>query len=110
MQALPAEYRAVAIRREMEGMSCDETAELLGVSTQLVRVRLFRARALLRQYLCRQLGRQFTQEILRKARPARARFGCPSLPLPRSESEPSELEPGEDFSTLASRESVGDRQ
>jgi RNA polymerase sigma-70 factor, ECF subfamily len=68
LQALPAEYRVVATLREMEGMSGDETAQLLGVSEQLVRVRLFRARALLRQYLCRQLGRQFTREVLPSAR------------------------------------------
>jgi RNA polymerase sigma-70 factor, ECF subfamily len=68
LQALPTEYRVVATLREMEGMSSDETAQLLGVSAQLVRVRLFRARVLLRQYLCRQLGRQFTREVLRSAR------------------------------------------
>jgi RNA polymerase sigma-70 factor, ECF subfamily len=72
LQALPAEYRLVAILREMEGMSGDEAAQLLGVSAQLVRVRLFRARVLLRQYLCRQLGRQFTEEVLQAAPPARA--------------------------------------
>jgi len=110
LQALPAEYRVVAILREMEGMSGDETAQLLGVSAQLVRVRLFRARVLLRQYLCRQLGRKFTQEVLRSSQPARARFNCRSLRLPHSKSESSELEPAGDFSTLTSNESLGDRQ
>jgi len=72
LQALPAEYRVAAILREVEGMSGDETAQFLGVSAQLVRVRLFRARALLRQYLHRQLGPQLTREVLRSPLPARS--------------------------------------
>lgn len=71
LQALPAEYRVVATLREVDGMSSDETAELLGVSRQVVRVRLFRARVLLRRHLSRQLGPQLTREVLRLVPPAR---------------------------------------
>jgi len=71
LQALPAEYRVVAMLREVEGMSGDETAELLGVSGQVVRIRLFRARVLLRRHLSRKLGPQLTREILRSVSPLR---------------------------------------
>ena len=50
---LPLTYRAVFILREVEEMSVDETAEALGIAPATVRTRLFRARALLRQALAR---------------------------------------------------------
>jgi RNA polymerase sigma-70 factor, ECF subfamily len=109
LQALPAEYRLVATLREMEGMSSDETAQQLGVSAQLVRVRLFRARVLLRQYLSRQLGPQFTHEVLCRAQPARAQFTGESLALRGSKLESSELEAVGDFSTSRTRRDLGDR-
>ena len=50
---LPATFRAVFVLREVEGMSVEETAEALGIPGPTVRTRLFRARALLRAALAR---------------------------------------------------------
>ena len=50
---LPISYRTVFILREVEEMSVEETAEALGIPPATVRTRLFRARALLRQALVR---------------------------------------------------------
>lgn len=48
---LPSAYRAVLILRDLEGLSTDETAEVLGLIPTTVRVRLHRARLFLRQRL-----------------------------------------------------------
>ncbi|TKB22947.1 MAG: sigma-70 family RNA polymerase sigma factor, partial [Mesorhizobium sp.] len=53
---LPPAYRVVLIARAIEGLSNDETAELLGVRPETVRTRLHRARRLLRQELDEQIG------------------------------------------------------
>jgi RNA polymerase sigma-70 factor (ECF subfamily) len=50
---LPISYRTVFILREVEEMSVEETSEALGIPPATVRTRLFRARALLRQALVR---------------------------------------------------------
>lgn len=52
---LPATFRAVFVMRDVEEMSVHETADLLGIPEATVRTRLFRARALLRQALARDL-------------------------------------------------------
>lgn len=46
--ALPATYRAVVILRWMRELTTRETAAILGISTQSVKMRLHRAKALLR--------------------------------------------------------------
>lgn len=46
MAAIPANYRAVLVLREMEGLSGKETAEALGISEGAVKVRLHRARTM----------------------------------------------------------------
>jgi RNA polymerase sigma-70 factor (ECF subfamily) len=51
IDALPATYRLVLILRQVEGLSGEETAASLGVSEEAVRVRLHRARAMLREQL-----------------------------------------------------------
>lgn len=48
---LPAAFRTVFVMRDVEEMSVQETADLLGIPQATVRTRLFRARALLRQAL-----------------------------------------------------------
>ena len=53
---LPVNYRAVFMLRTVEGMSARETAESLEISEETVRVRLYRARALLRKTIFRQTG------------------------------------------------------
>lgn len=52
---LPLSFRAVFVMREVEDMSAKETADCLGIPEATVRSRLFRARALLRESLTRDL-------------------------------------------------------
>lgn len=54
--ALPETYRAVFIFREVEGLSTAETAECLSVSEDVVKTRLHRARAMLRDSLYKRAG------------------------------------------------------
>ena len=49
MSALPATYRTVIMLRDVEGLSTAETAESLGVSEDVVKTRLHRGRAMLRE-------------------------------------------------------------
>ena len=51
LEKLPAEYRAVFILRDMEGLSNAETGESLGISVAAVKSRLHRARLALRGML-----------------------------------------------------------
>ncbi len=53
--ALPAAFREVVVLRDMEELSVNETAEALGISIALVKVRLHRARLLLQKRLAPQL-------------------------------------------------------
>jgi predicted RNA polymerase sigma factor len=48
---LPEKYRIVFVLREVEGMSISETAECLNISASNVKVRLNRARIMLRDLL-----------------------------------------------------------
>lgn len=52
---LPVAFRTVLIMRDVEDMTVQETAEALGIPAATVRTRLFRARALLRQALEREM-------------------------------------------------------
>jgi RNA polymerase sigma-70 factor, ECF subfamily len=54
---LPEAFRLVLVARLVEGMSVEDTAELLGLRPETVKTRLFRARALLRGALEERLGR-----------------------------------------------------
>jgi RNA polymerase sigma-70 factor (ECF subfamily) len=54
--SLPDVYRTVFVARVIEGLSIDETAELLGVRPETVKTRLHRARALVRKDLDKQIG------------------------------------------------------
>jgi RNA polymerase sigma-70 factor (ECF subfamily) len=53
---LPVEYRAVFVMREIEEMNTAETAEALEVSEEVVKTRLHRGRAMLRDLLCARVG------------------------------------------------------
>jgi RNA polymerase sigma-70 factor (ECF subfamily) len=53
---LDEKYRVVFVLRDVEGLSTKETAELVGISEANVKVRLLRARLLLREKLTRILG------------------------------------------------------
>ena len=52
---LPVAFRTVFIMREVEDMTVQETAECLSIPEATVRTRLFRARALLREALARDM-------------------------------------------------------
>jgi len=51
IQGLPASFRTVFVLRDVEGMSTEETAEMLGLSVPAVKSRLLRARLQLRERL-----------------------------------------------------------
>jgi len=58
---LSDKHRVVFILRDIEGLSTEETAELLGLSISNVKVRLLRARLQLRERLTRELGDEATR-------------------------------------------------
>jgi RNA polymerase sigma-70 factor (ECF subfamily) len=51
VHALPETYRAVFLLRDVEGLSTEEAAEVLGVSTDVIKQRLHRGRLILRKEL-----------------------------------------------------------
>lgn len=53
---LPETYRSVFMLRDVEGMNTAETAQSLDISENAVKVRLHRARALMRKHLYAQTG------------------------------------------------------
>jgi RNA polymerase sigma-70 factor, ECF subfamily len=61
IEALPAPYRMVLMLREVDELSTAETAEVLSVSEDVVRTRLHRARAMLRDELDARLGGQLEE-------------------------------------------------
>ena len=58
---LPDAFRLVFVARIVEGMSIEETAELLDLKPETVKTRLHRARTLLRDTLEKQLGPALTE-------------------------------------------------
>ncbi|MFZ5677417.1 MAG: RNA polymerase sigma factor [Pseudomonadota bacterium] len=54
--ALPDVYRTVFVARVIEGLSLEETSELLGIKPQTVKTRLHRARVLVRRALDEKIG------------------------------------------------------
>lgn len=64
VESLPDLLRPVFVLREIEGLSSDETAEGLGISSANVRVRLHRAKALLRDRIDEQMGQEARQLFL----------------------------------------------
>jgi len=55
IDALPEAFRAVFVLRAVEELSVEETAAALGIPAATVRTRYFRARALLREALAREM-------------------------------------------------------
>jgi RNA polymerase sigma-70 factor (ECF subfamily) len=53
---LPEVYRIVFVTRVIEGMSVEDTAELLSIRPETVKTRLHRARRLVREQLDKQIG------------------------------------------------------
>lgn len=56
---LPEHYRIVLMLRQVEGLSTEETAQSLGVSSDVVKTRLRRARMMLREALLDRAGLSF---------------------------------------------------
>jgi RNA polymerase sigma-70 factor, ECF subfamily len=54
--SLPEVYRIVSITRVIDGMSVEDTAEIIGIRAETVKTRLHRARRLLRERLSSQIG------------------------------------------------------
>ena len=54
--ALPDNFRTVFVLRDVEGLSVDETAEVLGIPPATVKTRLYRARHRLQQALAPEVG------------------------------------------------------
>lgn len=54
--ALPDAFRVVVMMRDVQGLSTSETAQCVGISEDLVKQRLHRARAMLRENLYRRAG------------------------------------------------------
>ncbi len=59
IMSLPEHYRTVLMLRQVEGLSTEETAECLGVSADVVKTRLRRARVMLRQAMLERAGVTF---------------------------------------------------
>jgi len=64
ISSLPEHYRIVCVMRDVEEMSIEETAHLLGLPPQTVSTRLHRARKLLRQALQDKVAGVFTDTFL----------------------------------------------
>ncbi len=60
IDALPESYRSVFVLREIEGLGTEETAECLGVSEEVVKTRLHRARGQLQRALYERAGASST--------------------------------------------------
>jgi RNA polymerase sigma-70 factor, ECF subfamily len=57
---LPETFRTVFVLREVEGLSSEETADILGVPVATVKTRLFRGRRRLQEMLQPELGSALT--------------------------------------------------
>jgi RNA polymerase sigma factor (sigma-70 family) len=53
IQSLPDHYREVILLRDIEELSIDEIAEVLGLTRESVKARIHRARIMIRKYLIR---------------------------------------------------------
>jgi RNA polymerase sigma-70 factor (ECF subfamily) len=62
--SLPQTYRVVLMLRDVEGMDTTETALTLAISEENVKIRLHRARAMLRRKLFATVGEQRTEAFL----------------------------------------------
>lgn len=63
LHSLDDKYRIVFVLRDIEGLSVRETSESLAISEASVKVRLLRARLMLRELLTRRFGDETTQVI-----------------------------------------------
>lgn len=71
IRALPAIYREVILLREVESLSTEETAAVLGITTAAVKTRLLRARLMMREFLAPHLKMRWRQRFLARILPHR---------------------------------------
>ncbi len=64
MNTLPETLRAVFVLRDVEGLSVQETADVLGISVPNVKTRLHRARLALRDQLAAYFGAHHGKEVI----------------------------------------------
>jgi len=64
IDSLPDSHRTVFVLREVEGLSTAETAATLGLSEENVKVRLHRARGVLRTFVDHRIGREVRRVFL----------------------------------------------
>lgn len=69
LESLDEKYRLVFLLRDIQGLSSEETAEALGIGLSNVKVRLLRARLMLREKLTQHFG-DASRRIIKKHRPA----------------------------------------
>ena len=67
--ALPENYREIITLRDVNGLSTAESAEILGLSQGNAKVRLLRARVMLRDLFVERLRRKTNQRLSREAAP-----------------------------------------
>jgi len=63
VDGLPEQLRSVFVLRDLEGMSTRETAEVLDISPSNAKVRLHRARLMLREHLATYFNEKNQQEV-----------------------------------------------
>ncbi len=68
IQKVPPQYRIVLVLRDMEGLSDEEVAKITGLRSGTVRVRLHRARLIVRN------------ELMKGAKPGRGKVAIPPKP------------------------------
>lgn len=82
IDSLPAQYRAVLVLRDIEGLSNEKVAEAVGESVACVKSRLHRARMVLREQLTQALApRQAARPPLSQAHRSPQGLGFPEDPL-----------------------------
>ena len=69
VQKLPPQYRIVLVLRDMEGLTDDEVAEITGIRTGTIRVRLHRARLFIRKELMRRWMAESSKKVRAQRRP-----------------------------------------
>jgi RNA polymerase sigma-70 factor (ECF subfamily) len=60
VEALPDQFRTIFVLRDVEGLSGDEVAEILGIPTATVKTRLFRSRQKLKELLAPEVAAVLT--------------------------------------------------
>ena len=79
IQKLPPQYRIVLVLRDMEGLTDDEVAEIVGLRPGTVRVRLHRARLFVRRELTKSLSASRSTVPAKKDRPPSRPARCRAM-------------------------------